>query len=128
MSGDPFPKVTQLARGERRYKAKKASPAQWQRIIAAKRGQCLICERLDGGARISLTPYIEYHHLVSRAQGGDDVAENIVPLCSLHHHDVTVRNPHALAAVRLMLNESERAYCASKMGPEWAKRLFGSEG
>lgn len=122
MSGDPFPKSSQLARGERRYRAKKASPGQWQRIIEAKRGQCLICERLGVRAR---SMYMDFHHLVPRARGGDDVAENIVPLCSLHHHDVTVNNPHALAALHLMLTNDERAYCESKLGAEWSARLFG---
>lgn len=104
---------------------KKASPGQWQRIIAEKQGQCLVCERL--GAR-AITPYIDYHHLVPRARGGDDTADNIVPLCSLHHQDVTANNPHALAALQLMLTTAERAYCESKMGAEWSVRLFGVGG
>ena len=123
---EPYSKEQQLARGERRHRRKVASPKQWQAIVAAKAGPCLICERL--GVRV-LPPYgMDFHHLVPRSRGGDDCAENIVPLCSLHHHDVTVRNVHALAALKLMLNESERAYCAAKMGPEWRVRLFGSEG
>lgn len=122
---EPYSKETQLARGERRYRARKASPAEWQRIIAAKRGQCLICERL--GVR-GISAYLEFHHLVPRSRGGDDVADNIVPLCSLHHGDVTANNPHALHALCLMLTGDERAYCAAKMGPEWATRLFGVAG
>ena len=125
MSG-PYSKEQQLARGERRYRRKVAGPKQWAAVMAEKQGPCLICERL--GVRV-LPPYgMDFHHLVPRARGGDDVAENIVPLCSLHHHDVTVRNVHALHALRLMLNESERAYCEAKMGAEWRVRLFGSEG
>ena len=119
---EPYPKTRQLARGERRHLRKLASRKEWDKIVAEKRGQCLICERL--GVR-PVSAYMEWHHLVPRARGGDDVAANIVPLCSLHHHDVTVNNPHALEALHLMLNESERSYCADKMGPEWARRLFG---
>ena len=45
MTGDvtPFPKSVQLARGERRYKRKVASPKQWQAISEAKRGPCRVC-------------------------------------------------------------------------------------
>src|SRR5579864_5722164 len=76
----PFPKSAQLARGERRYRRKVASPKQWQAIIQAKQGPCRVCEALDGTTRLPLYGGT-YHHVVSREDHGDDVKDNIVPLC-----------------------------------------------
>ena len=75
----PFSKSAQLARGTRRYRRKVASAKQWQRIIAAKHGPCRAC------GHTGFRPPVFFHHLIPRAQGGDDTEDNIVPLCEDCH-------------------------------------------
>src|SRR5258705_11089641 len=103
MAGAPDPKSRSLARGERRYRRKVASPKQWQAIIAAKQGRCRVCN-LEPEA--TFRGSVEYHHLLGRAQGGDDVADNIVPLHNVCHGCVTTRLPVALAALPASLTDS----------------------
>ena len=123
MSGEPFPKASQLARGERRYRRKIASPKQWQAIIAAKQGPCRVCcDPCSNGAAFTL---VHMHHLVPRARGGDDVADNIVPLCSACHEQVTRGNPVDLEAVASSLTDAEYAYIVGKLGEGGIERLFG---
>jgi 5-methylcytosine-specific restriction endonuclease McrA len=124
VSGDPFPKSSQLARGTRRYRRKVASPKQWQAIIAAKRGPCRVCDLTSGALRGP----IEYHHLVERdaPHFGDDVADNIVPLHQVCHGTVTSRLPSALRKLADSLTHSEYAYVTEKLGDDQAMfRLFG---
>jgi predicted HNH restriction endonuclease len=118
---DPFPKERQLARGERRYRRKVANPKKWQAIIAAKGEACRICE---SWGTVSVFP-IEYHHLVPRAHLGDDVADNIVPLCSADHRLVTEGQPSALARLAANLSPAEQAYVVGKLGEGGMERLFG---
>lgn len=127
---EPFSKERQLARGERRYRRKVASPKQWQAIVEAKGAACVICT-LDLELRgpdplyFSLCGPREMHHLVARAQGGDDMADNIVCLCQRHHQGVTARAWAELYLLSESLTEQEIAYCQSKLGPGWRERLFG---
>ena len=116
MSGQPYPKASQLARGERRYRRKVASPKQWQAIIAAKRA---------GGCRICGQATVEYHHLVPRHDHGDDVADNIVPLCYAHHQQVTYATPARLAQLAATLTDAEYGYVIGKLGEDGIARLFG---
>jgi len=121
VSGEPFPKASQLARGERRYRRKVAAPKQWQTIIAAKGSTCRLANSACEGG-------IEYHHLVRRGAPyfGDDLADNIVPLCELHHRNVTQGRPRSnrerLAA---SLSDAEYAYVIGKLGEGGMERLFG---
>jgi 5-methylcytosine-specific restriction endonuclease McrA len=121
VSGAPDPKSRTLARGERRYRRKVASPKQWQAIIEAKRGPCRCCNNRPG----LLGLVIEYHHLVSREDHGDDVAANIVPLCSVCHGLVTRRNPLAREVLAAHLTDAEYAYVVGKLGEGGMARLFG---
>jgi hypothetical protein len=128
VSGPPDPKSRSLARGERRYRRKVASPKQWQAIIAAKRGQCRVCSLSDANVvAVQLRGFTEYHHLVERdaPHFGDDVADNIVPLHPACHEAVTA----GVASARLRLGESlsdaERAYVVGKLGESGSARLFG---
>jgi len=123
LSGAPDPKSRSLARGERRYKRKVASPKQWQAIIAAKTGPCRVCVAPTSNGHGF--PVVEFHHLVSRAMGGDDVEDNIVPLCYGCHFCVTTNSPWTLAALAASLTDSERAYTESKLGESGPARLFG---
>lgn len=117
MSGDPFPKSRQLARGERRYRRKIASSKQWQSIIAAKGNECRI-------GWVSCWGEIQYHHLVSRQDGGDDTVDNIVPLCQYHHEKIG-RAWESRAYLGASITQSERTYICHKLGPAGMERLFG---
>ena len=126
MSGPPDPKSRTLARGERRYRRKVASPKQWQAIIAAKMGPCrvTVAPRSNGGTPSTPQP-IEFHHLVSRAQGGDDCEDNIVPLSHEGHRRVTERDTEALRRLAESLTDAEYAYVIGKLGEDGLARLFG---
>jgi hypothetical protein len=126
MSGEPDPKSRSLARGERRYRRKVASPMKWQAIIAAKRGPCRVCglDDSDPGA-LTIRGFIEYHHLVTRGALGDDVPDNIVPLHRVCHGCVTDGVKSALRNLGESLTDSEYAYVVGKLGESGPARLFG---
>jgi 5-methylcytosine-specific restriction endonuclease McrA len=119
---EPFPKSRQLARGEKRYRRKVASPKQWAAIRAEKLDEqpCAIC-----GDYSPLTA----HHLVPRSAGGDDVPENIVGLCgdgtTFCHGAVTRRDSGALQELARSLTDAEYAYVVGKLGEGALSRLFG---
>ena len=119
----PYPKASQLARGERRYRRKVASPKQWQAIIESKRGPCRCLSWCVGFP-------VEYHHVVERDAPyfGDDVADNIVPLCAAHHGLVTQRHEHVLETLAASLTDAEYAYVVGKLGEGGMERLFGVSG
>jgi HNH endonuclease len=118
---DPFPKSRQLARGQRRYRRKVASPKQWQAIIEEKLTGCrLAYTECVGNASIC-----ELHHLVPRSMGGDDVADNIVALCRSCHYRISYRHPVPLAALAASLTDGEYAYVIAKLGEGAMQRLFG---
>ena len=121
----PYPKASQLARGERRYRRKVASAKDWQLIIAAKQGPCRVCRDVLTNGRVQAT--IEFHHLVKRGAPffGDDVEENIVPLCADCHSLVTLRYPLALEVLAARLLDSEYTYIIEKLGESGMERLFG---
>src|SRR5438128_8883051 len=107
----PDPKSRTLARGPRKYRRKVASPKQWQAIIAAKRGPCRVCPNYA-----TYNERIEFHHIVPRDLGGDDLADNIVPLHPDCHALVTVRHKDALLALAESLTDEEYAYVVAKLG------------
>lgn len=111
----PFPKSQQLARGEKRYRRKVASPKQWQAIMAAKGAPCRVC---DAGV-------VTFHHVVPRDFHGDDVAENIVPLCDRCHGLVTSRYPEACRTLCASLTDAEYAYAVEKAGEDVFSRVYG---
>lgn len=122
MTGEPYPKGKQLARGERRYRRKVATAKQWQKIVAAKQGACRICT--DPASNGKVHSHIEFHHLISRARGGDDVEENIVPLCSTCHEAVSREERSALDVLAISLTGAEYAYIIDKLGEGAMERLF----
>lgn len=116
----PFPKSAQLARGPKRYRRKVASPKQWQAISAAKFGPCRICW--------SRSPvYIELHHLVTREDFGDDVADNLVPVCGECHDAVTRRVETICRLLLSRLSDAEYAYMVQRGGEDYAERAYGVE-
>lgn len=114
----PYSKAQQLARGERRYRRKVASPKQWQAIISAKHGRCRVCER--GGM---LAVYM--HHLIPRDFHGDDVPDNVIPLCELCHGRVTMLRADTVHTMLRSLSDAEYAYAVGKAGEDWAERIYG---
>ncbi len=118
MSGEPYPKTQQLARGTRRYWRKVASPKQWQAITFAKGGPCRVC---------GMRQEIEFHHLIPRAQGGDDTPDNIVPLCHTCHGNVTSKAVGAPLSLVSSLSDAEYAYGVEKAGEGFWERLYGIE-
>jgi hypothetical protein len=125
VSGEPFPKSSQLARGERRYRRRVASPKQWQAIAAEKQGPCRVCVQPSSNGHG--WHKIQWHHIVPRAAPyfGDDVAENIAPLCLDCHPLVTRRDRAACRALAASLTDSEYAYVIARCGEGALERLYG---
>lgn len=65
------------------------------------------------------------HHLVARSALGDDVENNLVPLCQIHHGLVTQRVPPMLKLLAESLTSAEYAYVVGKLGEGAMQRLFG---
>jgi len=105
----PFPKSAQLARGPKRQRRIVATKQEWLLIAEMKQGPCRICRRIESNGSLHTT--IERHHLVRRSQGGDDVPENIVPLCGACHRKLHDGRP-ALAQMRL--TPAEKRYLRSR--------------
>lgn len=123
---EPYPKEKQLARGQRRYRRRVASAKQWQALFEAKRGPCRVCT--DAGTNGHGVPaLLALHHLVSRQDGGDDVASNLVPLCFDHHDEVTRRLPEPCFALLATLRDDEYAYVLTKGGEDYFERVYGIE-
>jgi hypothetical protein len=122
VAGQPDPKSRTLARGERRYRRKVASPKQWQAIIAAKGSSCRL---VHAGFVLATYGPVQYHHLVPRDMGGDDVADNIVPLCPTDHELITRGNATALYRLGERLTDAEYAYIVGRLGEDGPARLFG---
>lgn len=119
----PYPKSAQLARGASRYRRKVASPKQWQAIIAAKQAPCRVCR--DAASNGSVHSRIQFHHLVSREDHGDDVADNIVPLCEDCHGQVTRRVPATRRTLLSHLSDAEYAYMIERGGEDYPERAYG---
>jgi hypothetical protein len=118
MAGDPYPKSRQLARGERRYRRRIASQKQWQALHAAKGSSCRLADQVCTGP-------VGLHHLVSCSHGGDDIADNLVPLCTYHHTAVHVRMPTPSRLVLERLTDAEYAYMIARGGEDYPDRAYG---
>lgn len=124
----PFSKTSQVARGPRKYRRKIASPKQWAGLQAERQGPCILCGN---------PPPNELHHIVPRDRGGDDVADNLLPLCRVDHRLVEDRDPRTVRRFVHMITLDERApgaragcrdaysYAVEKVGEDWAERLYG---
>lgn len=120
---EPYPKAKQLARGERRYRRKVASPKQWQAIIAAKQGPCRVCSTpTSNGFDIGK---VEFHHVVARVHGGEDKADNIVPIHRFCHGMVTARSPGHCKQLLGSLSDAEYAYMIERGGEDYPERAYG---
>ena len=113
-----YSKDEQLARGPKRPARIKAARSEWPALRAAKLGPCRCASSWCYGR-------IELHHIVPRSLLGDDVADNLVPLCGWHHGCVTRRSAQELVTLAESLTDAEYAYCIDKLGEGAMERLFG---
>jgi len=101
------------------------NPRPVRRLVDPTAGR----RKCGDGAECRLCPSrreLERHHLVPRSQRGDDVDENLVPLCAPCHRLVTENDPEALALLRGRLWPEEEAYVARKKGWGWLERRYGA--
>lgn len=112
----PYSKSTQLARGERRFHRKVASPKRWAVIADEKQGPCRVC----GAAAPN-----ELAHLIGRAQGGPDRSWNIAPLCRLHHALFDQRDATVCRTVCESLTDEEYAGLVEHAGENVFEARFG---
>lgn len=99
----------------------KASRAEWDGLREEKLygRSCRVCVVLLAS---------ELHHLVPRGMGGgngDDVAENLVGLCSGCHRRVEARDPWASTLLGQRLEDAERAYVIAKRGAWYLEKRYG---
>ncbi len=97
-----------------------ATNVEWQEIIAEKLGPCRMTRTFH---------HLDYAHLVSRAQGGDDVPDNIIPLGHIEHmlyHDKGKGWERVAHAIRASLTRDELAYVLRKKGQDWLDEHYPS--
>jgi hypothetical protein len=98
----------------------KMSRDEWKELRSRILKYCAICGREIDGITGSV------HHLLKRSQGGDDVPENLVPLCghgtSGCHGDIEARRQPALSRLRHTLTSSQIEYLARKKDDDWINR------
>jgi HNH endonuclease len=94
----------------------KATREEWQVLRWHKLMQgCRICGIRDRA---------EFHHLVGRDLGGDDVSDNLVPLCPIHHKQVEERQMVACSVLRDRLRGEEIAYVVGRKGEDFLSRYY----
>lgn len=125
MSGEPFPKSKQLARGTRRRPRFRANQAQWEVLHRTKIGPCRVCQSATSNGRLHSD--IQLHHIVPRSQGGDDYADNLVPLCGDCHRLIHARDGVAVLLLIAKLTDAEYAYAITKCGEGFFERAYGIE-
>jgi len=113
LSGNPYPKDAQLARGERRRFRKVAT---WRERVVLRRQKIGVCRRCC--ARWGT----ELHHLVKRSHGGDDVADNLIPLCRDCHRFI---HEHPNDSFLAKLTDAEYAYMIDRGGEDYPERAYG---
>jgi hypothetical protein len=117
----PHPKPDRIPR--KPYRRRVASAKQWAAILEEKLGPCRVCGAAawNGGD----FPKVQMHHVVSRGHFGDDVAENIVPLCLECHDEVTRRMPATCLLLVASLEDAEYAYMIQRGGEGYVERAYG---
>lgn len=108
-----------LARMDPRpVKRHKASPAEWRSIREALLPtDCRVCHTQRAS---------HLHHVASRAQGGDDIRENLLPVCASCHDLIHGRSDWALSQVRdrITENPSMLDYLIRQKGWDWLNRSY----
>lgn len=120
----PHPKAASTKPGRpRRQRRFYASAKQWAVLRQTKGGPCRICG--DPGSNGAVHSRIHLHHVVSRQDGGDDVADNLAPLCPTDHDLVTRRDPAACRIFLATLTDAEYAYAIGRGGEAFFERAYG---
>ena len=101
-------------------------PKPTKRIKATRKDwQTMRWHKLTQGCRLCGTrDRVEFHHLVGRDLGGDDVLDNLVPLCRLHHKLIEERYSPACYALRDNLRVSELHYVLEKKSSVFLDRYY----
>lgn len=96
-------------------------------------GCCRLCEKTEAERRRDREYRAERwritrHHMIPRADGGRNDAENIIPLCR-SCHDLIDKKPLAKrirhrADLRARLTDAEVAYLREKRGDVWLARHY----
>jgi hypothetical protein len=115
LSGDPYPKSAQLARRDRKYTRKVASPKRWQQIIDAKQGPCRVCQ---------MPAPNEMAHLIPRSRGGHDTNWNIIPLCRDCHALFDQYDRDTCLAIVDSLTDDEYAGLVQNQGEQVFEQRF----
>lgn len=94
-------------------------------------GRCRMCGKKN---RVWTTPagkrrnLLNAHHIVERSEGGDDVAENCLPLCGSGtqgcHGDVTAWRGASRHLMRAVMLPEEIAYVLERKGRGWLDRHY----
>lgn len=91
----------------KRYRATKAD---WEHMHRHFHGHgCWLC-----GSRTW-----ELHHILPRSQGGDDVTQNLMPVCQKCHSLLHAADPNAMHRLRVMLHAGHESYLRFKKGENW---------
>jgi hypothetical protein len=112
----------------------KATADQWVQLRKQKLGPCRCC----GENMLAVFPAYPWnqsglesslHHVVPKSLGGDDLAENLAPLCGDGtrgcHGLVEARDPWACSLLGLRLTGTERDYVLAKKGADFLARYYG---
>jgi 5-methylcytosine-specific restriction endonuclease McrA len=106
LSGSPDPKVK--PRGEKRTRRIVDRVPILRKLLSDR--ECRLCGRPAGSG----------HHLIKRSHGGDDVADNVIPLCGSGttgcHGKVEDWDPNARLALGARLTDDEIRYVLTKLG------------
>ena len=93
-------------------------------------GCCRLCKRAKLPRWLGGNPFdcLERHHVVQKGMGrtigGDDVDENIIPLCTRCHREVTERTRYSRMAVRANLRHDEEDYVIRRKGKWWLDKHY----
>jgi 5-methylcytosine-specific restriction endonuclease McrA len=93
-----------------------ADREMWEQLRRAKLRPCRICND-------AFLPQL--HHLLARSLGGDDVPQNLVPLCRKCHQLVEEHDEKACQQLRLTLTDAELEYLSVKKWAGYADRRYG---
>lgn len=104
----------------------KADAEEWRLIRHGKIGPCRGC-RVPGRNIYAVT----MHHIVPKSLGGDDVSENIIPLCGSGTHgchgliESHGRGHREIASrIRHRLRPEELRYALTKKGDVWLDEYY----
>ena len=137
-AAQPYTKEMQLGGTPKRYRRTIAGRKRWEAIIADKAGPCRICGNGENGR---VESRITFHHVVPRSSPwfGDDVPDNLVPVC-LGCHDLIerrgeimlggrrgiARRRHPIAVELVVsLTDAEYAYAIQRGGEAFWERCYG---